>query len=42
MPKREWQGNKGVGVMKGSEQFCCEGCAEGRGCDCGSIRVGWN
>lgn len=33
MKKEDWS-NK-TGLRKGTEIYCCEGCAEGTGCVCG-------
>ena len=34
MPRNEWAGNAGEGEKKEGRVYCCEGCAEGTGCDC--------
>jgi hypothetical protein len=36
MLKEEWKGNGGEGVVKNGRSFCCQGCADGSGCTCGS------
>ncbi len=33
-PNDEWTANKGKGVVKDGEQYCCEGCAEQGFCEC--------
>ena len=30
-PQREWKGN---GYEKDDKTYCCEGCADGTGCQC--------
>ena len=34
MSRREWKGNGGAGVKKGGATFCCDGCAQDKGCAC--------
>jgi len=35
MPRHQWQGNDGEGVLRNDQTYCCQGCAEGTGCTCG-------
>ena len=34
MEEAGWTGERGKGVKKGAEVYCCRGCAENIGCDC--------
>lgn len=38
MPKEQWSGNKGQGVNKDNQTYCCQGCAENKGCTCPNRR----
>ena len=35
MGKHDWQGNGGEGETRDGQTYCCRGCAEGTGCNCG-------
>jgi len=34
MPRHQWKGNDGEGVLQDDQTYCCQGCAEGTGCTC--------
>ena len=34
MDRSEWKGNRGQGVSKNGEIYCCQGCADGVDCTC--------
>ena len=36
MTKDEWEGNNGRGVERNGKTYCCDGCASGTGCTCGT------
>jgi hypothetical protein len=34
LDRSEWKGNRGQGVVKDGETYCCQGCADGVDCSC--------
>lgn len=34
MPKKDWSGNNGEGILKDGRLYCCEGCLDESGCIC--------
>ncbi len=34
MPRHQWKGNDGEGVLQDDQTYCCQGCAKGTGCTC--------
>jgi hypothetical protein len=38
MTRDGWKGHGGQGITMNGKTYCCEGCAAGTGCTCGSAK----